>query len=84
MLRTRRSIRIVFAAATAAIVTMSLGGAAVMPRHAAGGSAAGAASALWKAGQDALQGPHVPGWEFNAPAKVASDGTHVWVAQLRR
>jgi hypothetical protein len=27
-----------------------------------------------------LSGVHVFGWGFNSPASIASDGTHVWVA----
>ena len=29
---------------------------------------------------DALSGPHVFGWGFEAPEGISSDGTHVWVA----
>ena len=32
------------------------------------------------ASPSALTGVHVFGWGFNSPVAIASDGTHVWVA----
>jgi hypothetical protein len=80
MLRTRHSITLIFAAA-AAVMMVFPGAAAAAHSHAAGGSGAGAAGAAWHdAGQDALRGPHVFGWGFNAPGVISADGSHVWIA----
>src|SRR5215472_12965989 len=78
---TRRSIKFIFAATTAAFVTVFPGVSAMAQSHAAGDSGARATGGTWgKAQQDALRGPHVFGWGFNRPTAVASDGTHLWVA----
>ena len=78
---TRRSIRLIFAAATAALATVFPAVSAMAQSHAAGDSRAHAAGGAWgKAKQAALRGPHVFGWGFNRPAAVSSDGTHLWVA----